>query len=410
MATILLSSLSSDLFKAPAHDGGTVTREDIVGTGRILMAEAAGKKVNALRLAEKKPADYAFRLADGKYNEINDGLKKNMMMFCAKIVAEQNGENPPADYAEFQQNQRKYMGDAGFLRVLSGIIRDIVSPVLPACMSNGLSWLCETVTVPVGQTRTIEIGSNDIFVFEDSSRGARRSRAKNRLYSSEVTINPTMREATATWKWHQLIGNNADLGALFASMYAGLYNKVVALWNQAMVNAKNDASLFPAGMKFTTYSDSNLLKAVKAVQKANGGLKNVVGFGDIEALSKVLPTGNVNGASVNLDAALTEMLGGEYGRYGYVGERMGCRFMPIDNVVVPGTQNTTVSDLMDSNIIYFSAVGAHKPVYLGIEEGTPVTVTLMPSETDNASVDITVGVSMVAVPVFGSKLAMMQPV
>lgn len=95
-------------------------------------------------------------------------------------------------------------------------------------------------------------------------------------------------------------------------------------------------------------------------------------------LTQALPSGNVNASSVNLDAALATMLGIDWTRYGYLGEYMGIRLMPVDNVIVPGTQNTTVTELLPSDQVWLFPMNGYKPIYIGMEEGTPITLELGP--------------------------------
>jgi len=412
MSEILrLSSLNPNIFSLnTAENGGDLSRAAIVACGRLLAVEKAGRGMNAMRLAEKRAADYTCRLDDNTYAMTNRNLQQKMCLFAAKIAANNGGEIPPETYEDFMRDQRKYMQDSTFLKVMSGLVRDMVTPMLPTFMSNALGWLCQTVTVPMGKTYEIDIQPASLFVFEEDSWGASRSKPKNRGYVKPVTLNPTPRTAAVSIKWYQLVGNNADIGALLNSIYAGLYNKVVALWYKAMnAGIDENAGIIPSGMQFDTYSTANVVKAVKKVRMVTG-FQDVIAIGDIEPLSRMLPSGNVNAASVNLDAALTELLGVEYARYGYIGETGGARLMPINNVVVPGTQHTSVTPLIDSNTVYFAGAGARKPVYLGFEEGTPITIEMEASKTADMTIDITVVASMAAVPVFADKMAVMHGV
>ena len=83
---------------------------------------------------------------------------------------------------------------------------------------------------------------------------------------------------------------------------------------------------------------------------------------------------------------------------------------PIDNALVPGTQNTTLTEVLPNNYIWMLAAGGYKPVYVAFEEGTPITIQLDPSETADMTIDIMVSMAIDAKPVFGSKLAVITPV
>lgn len=409
---IKLNSIPASVFDVkPDEMGGNRERADIVACGRLLMAERNGRDLNALRILEKRPSEYTARLDDASYQATNENTKRKMVLFAAKMAAAQTGEDAPATYEEFLRVQRRFMGDKLFLKVLAGIIRDIVTPVLPVVWSNGLDWLCETVSVPLGQTYEIDVASNDVFLFEDDSWGASRSKPSNTLYTYPITLNPTPRTAKVTIKWYQLVGNGADIGRFLNSIAAGMYNKIVALWAGAMSAAASNTTFVPSALSYNAFSNANWVSAVKRVAMVNGtSFRNVVAFGDLVALTHVLPTGNVNAASVNLDAALSTMLGQDYIRYGYLGEFMGARLMPIENVVVPGTQNTSIDELLPDDTVYFAATGGYKPVYLGIEDGTPIQIELDPRETADMTIDIITTVSLDAKPVVASKIAVMENV
>lgn len=82
-------------------------------------------------------------------------------------------------------------------------------------------YIWQITVPPIGTTYEIDVGSNDIFLFQDDSWGASRSKPANHNYTKTITLNPTPRTARASVKWYQMVGNNADLGALMNSINAG---------------------------------------------------------------------------------------------------------------------------------------------------------------------------------------------
>lgn len=409
---IRLNGLGKDVFEAPASEfGGSLERANIVNAARMLMAERAGLDENTLRGAEKKEKAFNSVLGKTDYNEANKKVQSNLMLYCAKQTAKVTGEEAPTDFDTFKRNQRNYLSDRTFLRVLAGIVREIITPVLPATISGAMDWLAETVYVPMGQTYELDVQSNDIFLFEDDSWGASRSKPSNYLYSKSITLNPSLKTAKSTIKWYQLVGNNVDLGRTFNAISAGMYSKIMGMWTNALVTASNNTALVPANLKFT-YSNTNWINAAKRVAMLNNtSYRNVMAFGDVMALSHVLPS-TANGTNTNLDAALATMLGVEWARYGYLGDFMGTSLYPIDNVVVPGTQNTTIQEVVPNNTIWMTAApgAAYKPVYIAFEEGTPITLELDPSETADNTIDIAVSFSIDVRPVIASKIAVITPV
>ena len=131
-------------------------------------------------------------------------------------------------------------------------------------------------------------------------------------------------------------------------------------------------------------------------------------LGRPSALTKALPSGVVNASTVNLDAALSTMLGVDWARYGFLGEYMGMNLMPIDTAIVPGTQNTTVVDIVPADKIWLVPAGGYKPVYIGMEEGTPIQLELTPDQTADMSIDVVVSMSIDCVPVLASRMAVIN--
>lgn len=404
---IRLNNLANSVFAVNAAEfGGSQERADIVACGRLLMAERAGRDMNRIHVLREEKEDYTSRIDDVKYNEINEQLKRKLSLYCAKLAANSTGRTAPETYEDFLKLQRQYMNDPTFLRTLAGVVTEIVTPVLPAVTSNALDYLCETVYVPVGQTYSVTVESNDVMIFEDDSHGATRSKPAQHLYSRDLVLNPRPTSAKVTIKLYQYLANNGDLGRFFNSISAGLYNKIMVLWNAAMAAGAANATYMPSGLSFAQYSTANFLSAVKKVKAVNNAYNSaVIAFGDIAALAQVLPSGVANAASVNLDAALAHLLGAEYARMGYLTGYCGANLMPIDQAILPGTQNTTVTEIFPTDVIYIASAGGYKPVYMAFEEGYPMDITLDPSETADMSIDVIVSACMDAIPAYASKLA-----
>ena len=404
---INFNSINTDRFNANSAEFNGVEKEraDIVTQGRLLMMERNGRDTNALRVLEKKPAEYTATLTEQGYANMNQDTKQKMFLYAAARACAVSGEVAPADYQDFLKNQKKFMSDRSvFLKVLAGIIRDIITPVLPITMSNALGYLAETVNVPLGETYELDVASNDIFAFEDDSWGASRSKPSNYLYTRTTTLNPTPRTCKVTIKWYQMVGNDTDLGRFFNSIAAGMVSKITALTMVQMANAVTDG-LIPGNLQFTNTS-ANWVTAAARVSALNGtGYYNTIAIGHPSALTKALPSGMINASSVNLDAALATMLGVEWARYGYLGEYMGVRMMPLVDAIVPGTQNTSMVSLVPTDRVWMMASNGLKPVYIGMEDGTPIEIQLDPRETGDMTLDIITTMSIDARAVFGSKLA-----
>lgn len=404
--SIKFNSIDTNCFNVNASEFKDVEnqRREVVTQGRLLMLERNGRDTNAMRALEKKPAEYTALLNEQGYANMNRDTKTKMVLYAAKRACAVSGEVAPSDYGTFLKEQKKFLSDPTFLKVMSGIIRDVVTPVLPVTMSNAMGFLAETVPVPVGETFELDVASNDIFAFEDDSHGAAKSKPSNYLYTKSTTLNPTPRTSRVTVKWYQLIGNDTDLGRFFNSLAAGMVSKVTALTMVQMANAVTNG-MIPANLQFTNTSANWVTAAARVAALNDGQYYNAIAIGHPSALTKALPSGMVNASSVNLDAALATMLGVEWARYGYLGEYMGVRMMPLVDSIVPGTQNTSMVSLVPNDKVWVLASNGLKPVYVGLEEGFPIDIKLEPRETGDMTLDITTTISIDAKAVFGSKVA-----
>ena len=407
---IKLNSVDQQIFNAHSAEFNAESQEraHLVTCGRLLMSEYSGKSYDALRTLSQQPKEFESRLpvaGENSYEQTNKNLREKLMLFCAKCACEQSHEVPPADYNDFLRNSRKFLKNEVFLRVLAGIVTDIVTPLLPITMSNALDWIADTYNVPMGKTYELDVFSNDIFLFEDDSWGASRSKPSNYLYSYPVTLNPQLKTAKATVKWYQMVGNDVDLGKFFNSISAGLYSKIMAMSVSAFTTAVSGDVFVPTALQFTNTSENWATAAARLAMVNGMRYRDIVAVGHPVALSQVLPSGNANASSVNLDSALTTMLGFEWAKYGYIGEYMGVRLMPLNDALVPGTQNTTITGVLPTDEVWLIPSNTRRPIAVGMESGTPITVELSPTQTADMTIDILVSAAIDAQPVFSSKAA-----
>lgn len=408
--TIKLNSLSKSIFEeTPASFNGSKEYAHLVNTGRRLMTEHNGRGINRLRLLSNAPTEYDCQIKDSDYADYNELHRQKLMLYCCKTAAAISGASYPETYEKFLPDQRRWLTDGTFLRTLAGIMRDIVRPVLPATMSNALEWLAQVVQVPMGVTQEIDVASNDVFIFEDDSWGASGSKPSNTLYTKPITLNPTPRTAKATVKWYQLIANGGDLGAFYNSINAGMYSKILSLWAVAMVAMSTNTTYIPSNLVFTNTSPNWVTAADRVAGLNRTNIRNIIAFGRNLALSKALPAGMTNTSSVSLDAALATMLGVDWTKYGYLGEYMGVRLMPLENAIVPGTQNVSITEVIPTDRTWLMAVNGLKPIYVGMEQGTPLTLAIEPSQSADMSWDISVTISLATATVCGSKIGTIYP-
>lgn len=400
MNSIRLNDAPVSLFSS---DGSS--RNDIVACGRLLMYESAGREMNRVRVnAGVNKNDYAFHLSDVDYKETSNNHRKDLMLYCAKICCNSLGKDAPASYEDFLRTQRDYMKDPNFLRVLSGVVQEIIRPMLPFVMSDIIGKLAQTVSVPMGQTYEINVGSGEIIMFSDSSWGASRSVPYSELYDKTFTLNPTPRSAGFFVRWYQLVSNDRDIGQFYNSIATGLSSFVMGYFNKTLAAAVSNTALNPSYLQFASYNTANWINACKLVREVNGA-REVTAFGDYAACAKVLPSGTAQ------DAALTMMLGGEWMHSGYLGTVMGNKLVAFSNAIVPNTQYTTGTEIMPTNKLYITANNQPAPVWIAFEDGTPITIELDAAQgTGDGSLYCNVVTSLDMVAVISSKMAVISNV
>lgn len=400
MAKLNLNSVSNEVFAINGND----QREDIVAKGRVLFYEHALKGKMAILSAKGQNTPVQRTMNDRGYKQLNEQFQRESLLYAAKLACASTGKKAPESWEEFKRNGGEYYGNARFYAVLQGIWQEVIIPILPAVYSEALSDFAETVEIELGQTYAVSIGSNDIPVFQDSSWGASRSVPRNRFYSRDYTLNPTPKSCWIIAKWMQLVGTNMDFGVFFANMVAGMYAKTMGMWNEAMTTATEDTSLIPTNLNFT-FNNQNWVKGANKIAALNNTtISDVFATGGTVALSKVLPNTVTGSTNVNMDAAIATLLGADYTKAGYLGEFMAVRLMPMRDVIIPGTQNTTVETMLSENDIWMLAGNGRKPLTIGYTSGTPISIEMDPTRAADFEIGINLTIALDSVATFASKI------
>lgn len=401
MAKLNLNSVSNEVFAINGND----QREDIVAKGRVLFYEHALKGKMAVLSAKGQNTPVQRTMNDRGYKQLNEQFQRESLLYAAKLACASTGKKAPESWEEFKRNGGEYYGNARFYAVLQGIWQEVIIPILPAVYSEALSDFAETVEIELGQTYAVSIGSNDIPVFQDSSWGASRSVPRNRFYSRDYTLNPTPKSCWITAKWMQLVGTNMDFGVFFANMVAGMYAKTMGMWNEAMTTATEDTSLIPTNLNFT-FNNQNWVKGANKIAALNNTtISDVFATGGTVVLSKVLPNTVTGSTNVNMDAAIATLLGADYTKAGYLGQFMAVRLMPMRDVIIPGTQNTTVETMLSENDIWMLAGNGRKPLTIGYTSGTPISIEMDPTRTGDFEIGLNLTIALDSVATFASKIA-----
>ena len=127
---------------------------------------------------------------------------------------------------------------------------------------------------------------------------------------------------------------------------------------------------------------------------------------DVHALT----TKAAKSTSTAVDAALTYGLGEEWMRNGFLGVVQGIPVFEMKNAMLPGQVNGAGGMVMtDTNAYIAARVGdGYAPIYIGVEEGTPITLELTPRETADMTLNVNMTASLDVKPVFASKMGLIK--
>lgn len=379
--------------------GTAISRADVVAGGRTLLCEYIGGQLNQ---RPDTKGQFQSRLNGISYADFSRKVTEKTMLFCGIVANQSVGKEVPESYEDVRKNL-SYAKDANFLRTLAAITKDVLEPTLFNIMDDVAAGnLMQWETVPFGGTKEIEIASNDVFLFEDSAWGSARSASYNALYAKTITLNPHPYTTQAKIKWYQDVVNG-DIARYYTAIVRGMWNKIYAKFIGQLTSAVGNTAYIPTGLTASTYTSDNWNRITTLVAAANGVRRdNLLAFGGINALSKVLPVDGTPAAITGLQYGLGE----EWIRRGFLPNAAGVQLLEIYPAIVPGTQNSTLDTISFGNDIVIAAKGGYgyAPIYGGYYEGSPMTLELRPEETGDLTIDVTATAMFDMKPVFASKV------
>ncbi len=381
-------------------------REAIIKAGQALFYDHSRRGVDAMRGVKLSSA--MAELTPMEYKELNTKFQRSHLLYCAKKACELNDTTAPETFEDFKRRGLEFYANSTFLKVLQGIYQEIITPILPAVYSEAVSRFADVVEVGFMETYAVSVADNSIPIFQDSAWGASRSVPANRFYEKDYTLNPQPKTAQITMKWMQMVGNGIDYGQYFANLVAGMYAKTMGVWNAMMTAAASNTALIPTGLTANFSSVNWVTLANKLMAVNNTDLDNIVAYGNLVALSKVLPTQATGSTNVNMDAALAMLLGREYIRDAQLGEYMGVRLMPLRDAVVPGTQSTGVTTILDPTKVWMLAANRRKPMVIGYNSATPITIEIDPLNNPAFEYSVNLTIALDAVAIFSSAVALVN--
>lgn len=387
-----------------ALDGTEVSRRELISACRLCACEYAG--INLNNRPDTKDS-YKSRL-DGKvsYSEFSKATNDKMILFCAAMANKADGR-PAPESIEAVKRDANYAKNAQFFRTLAAITSDTLFPVYPAILSDvAMGGLMQWESIPMGGTKEIDIKSNDYFVFEDGGLGTARSSTKNHLYAKSITLNPKPYHCQAEIKWYQDIVNG-DAGRYFAAIMKGMWSKIYSKFIENLIGATSNTALVPSGLTVSTYTTANWNALTTKVAAVNGVSRaDLIAYGEIGPLSKVVPTDGTGAAILGMQYGLGEKWFGQ----GFLPNAAGVSLLEIMPSVVPGTQNSSIQTIGTGTNIIVAAKAGYAPIFGGYYEGSPMTLTLTPEETGDLTINLIVTAMFDIKAVVASKIGVMTSV
>lgn len=392
-----IKNLSANLFSASTAD----ERAQLVAAGRLLMRDHVARLHNSA--FDNK---YDLKINSDTYEAMNEGFRKDFFNYAGKVAYAQRGRtwDEVTDLASVKALNK--VRDASFLKVLAEITSEIVSPMIPEVVSDLMGNFGNMSTVPIGGNKVFNIKSNEIFLFEDTAWGVRSQKAQY-LYDKTYIARPKPASALTKINWYSFTAEGKDMGAYFTAIAMGVGSYIMGKFYQRFVAATANTALLPSAYTESSYDSENFMKIAQNVAMANGVTRREVAcFGTAIALDKVIPdvASNTSGAYAMAGATGAEWLAG-----GFLSTYKGTPLFEIQNVFVPNTVNTTASHLISDTTLWFAANNGYKPLEV-VFEGGEIMIDMMPSETEDFTINVDTTISLDIIPIMGSKIGVITNV
>lgn len=353
-------------------------RSEIVAKGRVLVLEQVARSHNdALRKANRQVPSFDSNIgSDSAFAAMKNEWGDDVLAFCAERALSVQGLSVDRnDRSTF--TSRKLASDVIFWKTMSGIVSDIQYGITPPIVNELVGEMASVMSIPKGKTGEVEITSNAVFQWVDSTWTSLRSVPQDQLYNGVVTINPKPIAVRARVNFYQMIGNSGSLVDTMAAIAGGYGAKIMEKFSTAFLAAANNARYVPASRKATSYSDNNWATVTRNVAAANRVRRDqLIAYGDFLALRKVLPD------NATLAPAIMTLLGEEYFKDGYLMSHDGVMLYELTPVSTPLTINTTMTSPFPTDMIVIAARAnmRYAPMVMGIEEGSDANIDLTPDD------------------------------
>lgn len=302
-----------------------------VNKGKKEYAEFAGEK--SYEEKQKLFSESLIRESFKRAGVVNSGFSDSVMM-----------RNPNVQWAMFS------------------LVSEMLDVILPDTVLNSFYQFADIKNVAWGDNLKFTVPNPNLFVVSTFADGIRKAEPQ-RLYNSDVILNPIGRQITIEEDFYRVIANKVNWGDWVSRVAQSMETQISVDAYTALFNTYNNLS---TNLKIAGYTQDAFTTLAQTVTALNRGANCVV-FGTKVALGKILPT----------DSNLRFGLGADYVKRGYIEDFMGVSLFEIDQKAVPGSDSLAI----DNNTLYFVAQGADKLMKIGFEGETLITTA---DQTKNA--------------------------
>ena len=353
-------------------------RTDLISRGRVLVLEAAGRAVNAAYTKAGRPVvelgsaignDVAFAAAKTEWAD-------DVLCFCAERALSVQGRTLDREKRSDFINT-DLASDQIYLRTLAGIVNEIQYAITPPIVNELVGEMASVMSIPKGKTGEVEITSNAVFQWYDTSWTSLRSVPRDKLYNGCITINPKPKATRFEVNVYQLQSNSGSLVDTLAAVSGGYGAMLMEAFSNAFTTAAANTKYVPSAVKASGYTDANWATVIRNVAASNRVRRDqLIAYGDYLALRKVLPD------NASLASAIMMQLGEEYFKNGYIMSHDGVKLYELTPTSTPATINTTMTSPFPTNMIIIAARAnlRYAPMVMGFEEGGEGRVDLTPGE------------------------------
>lgn len=282
----------------------------------------------------------------------------------------------------------QFTRDLNVRNKFDAVIAEIMNVVIPMTTSEKFGeTFMDVHQVGWGDTARFLVSSNELFKVNEIAEGIRRGILQP-IYNNEYTIDTATIEIATSIDWYSVAAGNFDWGQFGLRAGRSFEGYIMLKGIVALASATTEMGAAYSAAGFSTTDWTTL---VDRVSSANGGAA-VYGLGTLAALNKIIPS----------TVGLQYGLGQEVAKDGYLDRYLGARLIPMDQVIRPGTVNSTADLLMPTNVIYLVATDEYKPVKV-VFEGTSTVVEWIPEQTTDKTYAIGVQMKVGVGTVVGSK-------